>query len=88
MAALAKYVVTANVTIPAGTVTAGSAAQTYGTDSAAPGAGTWSIWPTTWQKGMILWLDSAGLLFAAIGGGNLRLAVDGQDNVGHAALGN
>ena len=39
-------------------------------------------------KGTPIMLDPAGSLYAAIGAGNLRAFVQGQDDVGHAALAN
>ena len=43
--------------------------------------------PITFFAGQPLWLDSAGPLYAVLAG-NLRAWIDGQDNVGHAALSN
>jgi len=47
------------------------------------------------QRVQVIWADSAGgsttaaqQLYNAIGAGNLRAWVDGQDNVGYAALSN
>lgn len=49
-------------------------------------------WPVAFKAGTPLWLDTAGVLYAALGGSaNLRAWIDGQDNVGHgrwAALSN
>ena len=42
----------------------------------------------TFIKGTVIELDPAGPLFAAIGAGNLRAYVQGQDDSGHAALSN
>jgi hypothetical protein len=51
--------------------------------------------PITYLPGMVVYADSAAgfatgaqLLYQAIGAGNLRAFVDGQDNVGHASLSN
>jgi hypothetical protein len=43
---------------------------------------------STLLPGTAIVLDPAGSLPAAIGGGNLRAFVDGQDDVGHVALSN
>ena len=42
----------------------------------------------TFLAGTTIMLDPAGALYAAIGAGNLRAYTQGQDDVGHAALGN
>ncbi len=90
--ALSRYVLTASVTVPAGTlstVTAGEpgtgAAAGFGSASTSAGYG---VFPQTWQKGTTIILDPAGALYAAIGAGNLRAYVQGQDDVSHAALSN
>jgi hypothetical protein len=50
--------------------------------------------PLVFQPGTVIYADSSAgstgpqLLYQAIGAGNLRAFVDGQDTVGHAALGN
>jgi hypothetical protein len=89
--ALGRYVVTTAVTVAAGTpatVVAGEpgtgGAAGYGS---APVTGV-TIWPVTYLPQTVMWLDSAGPLYAAIGAGNLRAFVDGQDTAGHAALAN
>lgn len=119
--ALARWVVTATVTLPpgaftaddiqgtAGTVTGTGAPANFGTGSYAQGASEYGAGhgtagggygtPTslaeglTFIKGQVIWADSsgsggAGALYTAIGAGNLRAYVDGQDTVGHAALSN
>jgi hypothetical protein len=58
-----------------------------------PNTGWSQLWPTTFRKGQVIWADSvagtaANLLYTAIGAGNLRPFVDGQDTVGHFFLGN
>ena len=87
--ALARFVITANVTVAAGAATAG----TYG--SASTAATAWSeLWPVTFIRNQVIYADSsagsapAQLLYQAIGAGNLRAYVPGQDDVGHAALAN
>jgi hypothetical protein len=44
----------------------------------------WSAgaFPVTFLAGTPLWLDSAGVLYATIGAGNLRAWIDGTDTVG------
>jgi hypothetical protein len=89
--ALNKYVLTATVTVPAGTaatVTAGEPATgaPAGPGNAATTGGP--LYPATYIKGTPIVLDPAGALYAAIGAGNLRAYVQGQDDVGHAALAN
>jgi hypothetical protein len=55
----------------------------------AQGAGEYGSAPgVIFIKGTVNEPDSAGKLFAAIGAGNLRAYVQGQDDVGHAALAN
>ena len=89
--ALNRYVLTATVTIPAGTPATVVAGEP-GTGGAAgfggaPTTGGYAF-PTLLLKGTPIILDPAGSLYAAIGASNLRAFVDGQDWVSHAALGN
>jgi len=87
--ALSRFVLTSTVTVAAGTVTGGS-------NGTATTAGTsWSEeWPVTFVKGQVIYADSAAgstgpqLLYQAIGAGNLRAYVQGQDDVGHYGLAN
>jgi hypothetical protein len=90
--ALNRYVLTATVTVPAGTLatlvagepgTGGAAG--FGNASTSAGYG---LFPQTFIKGTPIILDPASALYTAIGAGNLRAFVDGQDTVGHAALSN
>ena len=90
--ALNRYVVTATTTVPAGTAatpTAGEpatgGAAGFGNASVSSGAG---YFPQTFIAGTTIVLDPTGALYAAIGAGNLRAYVQGQDDVGHAALAN
>jgi len=90
--ALSRYVVTNTTTVPAGTpatVTAGEpgtgGAAGYGSASTSAGIG---YFPQTFIAGTPIVLDPAGQVYAAIGAGNLRAYVPGQDDVGHAALAN
>ena len=87
--ALARFVVTGNITIAPGAATGG----TYG--SASTAATAWSeLWGVNFQRGQVIICDSSAgstppqLLYQAIGAGNLRAFVDGQDTVGHAGLHN
>jgi hypothetical protein len=90
--ALNRYVLTATITVAAGTAATVVAGEP-GTGGAA-GFGNASIsagaedWPVTYIKGTTIILDPAGGLFTAIGSGNLRAYVQGQDDVGHAGLAN
>jgi hypothetical protein len=45
-------------------------------------------WPTTFTEATVNVLDPVGPLYAAIGTGDLRAYVQGQDDVCHAALSN
>jgi hypothetical protein len=91
--ALGRYVITASYTTAAGTpatATAGEpgtgGAAGYGTGDVSAG---YSLYPQTFLPGTALWLDSAGPLYAVLNGASvLRAFVDGQDDVGHAALSN
>ncbi|HEY2638436.1 MAG TPA: hypothetical protein VGI66_00945 [Streptosporangiaceae bacterium] len=98
--ALARFVLTAKVTLPADVVSAvvagepgtGGAAG-FGNTSGTDAASHWGVGGQTWEVGTVIWADSsgtggAGALYTAIGAGNLRAFVDGQDNVGHAAISN
>lgn len=83
---------TATVTVPAGTpaaVVAGEpgtgGAAGYGNASTSDGFG---LWPQTFIQGTAIVLDPAGALYTAIGAGNLRAYVQGQDDIGHAGLAN
>lgn len=89
--ALNRYVLTATVTVPAGTpatVTAGEPGTggSAGHGSASISAGA-VLWPQTFIAGTPIVLDSASPLYTALSS-NLRPYVQGQDDVGHAALGN
>jgi hypothetical protein len=91
--ALNRYVLTATVTVPAGTITTPIVAGEPGTGGAAGFGNTstsagFGLWPQTFLAGQAIILDPAGPLFAAIGAGNLRLFTQGTDDVGHQALAN
>jgi hypothetical protein len=88
--AVARFVITSNVTVPQGTFTSGGTPD--GTGSWAGPAGAWAEgFPVTFLRGQVIEIDTAttagAALQAAIGAGNLRAYTDG-DAVGHAALGN
>jgi hypothetical protein len=90
--ALSRYVLTGNVSIPAGTaatVTAGEpgtgGAAGFGSAETASGYGYFG---QSFIRGQVIVLDPAGALYSAIGAGNLRAYNQGQDDVGHAALAN
>lgn len=90
--ALSRYVLTATVPVPAGTpatVTAGEpgtgGAAGHGSASISAGIGYFA---QTFIAGQVVVLDPASALYTAIGAGNLRAYVQGQDDVGHAALSN
>lgn len=95
--ALSRFVVTQTVTIsPSGTVTAG----TYGSATVAPAnTDQWNpLYAATFLEGTAIYADSSAPSGAGTGAQQLyqalnavsalRAFVDGQDNVGHAALSN
>lgn len=93
--ALARFVVTANVTLAAGAFTLdATTAERRGTGSyAVPTAGNYG--PGAYlPKGSIVMADSSvgttgpQLLYVAIGAGNLRAFADGQDTVGREGISN
>lgn len=91
--AVGRYVITASVTVAAGTV-ATMVAGEPGTGGAA-GFGNTAIsagaedWPTSFVAGTVIVLDTGSALYTALNGaGALRPYVQGQDDVGHAALAN
>ena len=90
--ALSRYVLSATVTVPAGTPATPAAGEPatggaagYGNASISAGAG---YFPQTFLAGTAIILDPAGQVYAAIGAGNLRAYVQGQDDRGGAALSN
>lgn len=96
--ALSRFVLTATVVLPAGAYTSEIFATGGGpipnAGGNAQGAGTYgSNGGITIPAGTVIYADStgsggAGALYTAIGAGNLRAYVPGQDDVGHAALAN
>ena len=87
-----RYVLTATITVPAGTITTPVVAGEpgyrwrcgYGNTSTSAGAG---YFPQTFPAGTPIILDPAGALYTALSG-NLRPYVQGQDDRGGAALSN
>lgn len=83
--AINNYILTGQITVAAGTaatVVAGepgtAGASGYGSVSTTGGP----TWAQTYLKGQLIALDPAGALFAAIGGGNLRLVTPAQETGG------
>jgi hypothetical protein len=69
----------------------GASSQVAAISSPAPPGGQLGTIPQfTWFAGTPLWLDSAGLLYAALNaaGAGLRAWIDGTDVVGHASISN
>lgn len=88
--ALNRYVLTATVTVTAGTAAtpvagepATGAAAGFGSASTSGGP----LWPMAYIKGTPIILDPASALYSAIGAGNLRAWSD-SEAVGHAGLAN
>jgi hypothetical protein len=89
-----------SLTLPAGAFTenlyAAAGTAVNGTGSYAQGANTYGSVAAPgvmFTRGQVVWADSAGTggagaLYTAIGAGNLRAWVDGQDTQGHSALSN
>jgi len=102
--ALSRFVVTGKVTLTpdvAATVVAGEPGTGgpagFGNTSTTgtPTAGKFGLYPSIYNPGDVVYADSAAgtdsgakLLYQAIGAGNLRAYVQGQDDVGHSALAN
>lgn len=90
--AISRWVVTANLTLPPDVLAAisGGNGSAGGTDA----AGHYGITGATITEGTVLYADSSAgttgpqLLYQAIGAGNLRAYVQGQDDVGHAGISN
>jgi hypothetical protein len=89
--AVQRYVLTAAVTVPAGTAAAlapgepGTGAPA-GYGSAATTGGP--LWPVSYARGQVIMLDPAGPLYSQIGAGNLRAWADGQDSAGRPGISN
>ena len=100
--ALGRFVVTSTLTLSPDAVatlvagepgTGGAAGFGNSATLATARSGKW-LWGMTLLAGTVIYADSSAgsngpqLLYQAIGAGNLRAFVDGQDAVGHAALSN
>jgi hypothetical protein len=100
--AIQRYVLTATVTVPAGTAATVAAGEPGTGAPAGPGnaatvapgtSGKYGWLPQVLLPGQVIWADPAAgstgpqLLYAAIGPGNLRAYAD-TDAVGHAAPAN
>jgi hypothetical protein len=73
--ALQRYVLTATVTVPAGTAATATAGEPatggaagFGSASTASGP----LYPATYVRGQVIVLDPASALYTAIGAGNLH----------------
>jgi hypothetical protein len=92
--ALNRYVLTATITVPAGTITTPVVAGEPGTGGAAGYGNTgisagYAAFPQTFVAGTAIVLDSASPLYTYLNGqGVLRAYVQGQDDRGGAALAN
>jgi hypothetical protein len=90
--ALSRFVLTSTVVLPSDVLAA--VAGGFGSASGTDAAGHWGITGGTFVKGTVIYADSTvgttgpQNLYAAIGAANLRPYVQGQDDVGHAALAN
>jgi hypothetical protein len=89
--AISRFVLIATVTLPPCVMTA-IAGNQFGIAGSTEAAGHWGAAGATIPEGTIIYADSggtggAGLLYTAIGAGNLRAYAD-TDAVGHAALAN
>jgi hypothetical protein len=91
--ALARYIVTKATTVPQGTLSTAAAGEpgtggAAGFGNASTSAG-YGVFAQTFLPGTAIILDSASALYAALNGaGALRAWVQGQDDIGHAALAN
>jgi hypothetical protein len=89
--AVNRYVLTATVTVAAGTpstVVAGEpgtgGAAGFGNRSTTGGP----LWPTTFLQGQQIMLDPAGALYTQIGAGNLALLTEAQETGGQIGVSN
>ena len=86
---LSRFVLLNDVTVAAGTATGGA----WGSAST-PGSAWSELWPVKFVRGQIVMADSSAgttppqLLYQAIGAGNLRPAVAGQDDLGRDGISN
>ena len=85
--ALNRYVLTATVTVPAGTPAAD--ANGFGLETFSGPSGAWAAgFPQTFQAGQVIVLDPAGALYAAIGAGNLKPYTAAQETGGSLGVSN
>jgi hypothetical protein len=91
--AISRFVTTANVTLAADVLTAGTGG--WGNATGANAAGAYNTCgPQVIPANTVIIADSSAgstgpqLLYQAIGASNLRAYIPGQDDVGHAALAN
>jgi hypothetical protein len=82
--ALNRYVITANVSVPAGSPATAVAGEPGTGGVAGFGSAATALSAATFVKGTAILLDPAGPWYSAIGAGNLRAFVDGQDTRGAA----
>jgi hypothetical protein len=86
--ALNRYVLTATVSVPAGTITQDTVAGVgNGSAYAAPGVNLYGLEPITFIAGTVIVADPSGKLYAAIGARNLR-AYAGTDMTGRDGISN
>jgi hypothetical protein len=85
--ALNRYVLTANVSVAAGSPAAAVAGEPGTGDAAGFGSSATPLSVATFVAGTAIVLDPAGPWYAAIGAGNLRPFTDG-DTVGAAGISN
>ena len=86
--ALGRYVITANTMVPAGTSATPLSGEPGTGAQAGYGSSATPLSAATFVAGTAIMLDSACPWYAAIGAGNLRAYVPGQDDRGGATLSN
>ena len=86
--ALNRYVLTATVSVPAGTPAAPVAGEPGTGGAAGYGSSATPLSAAIFVADQAILLDPAGPWYAAIGAGNLRPFVDGTDTVGREGLAN
>jgi hypothetical protein len=88
--AVGRFVLTADVVVPAGTAATVVAGQpgtggASGFGSAATTGGP--LWPTSYARGQVIVLDTGSALYTALSA-SLRAWVDGQDSAGRPGISN
>ncbi len=89
--ALNKYVLIANVTVPAGSPSAPVAGEPQTGGAAGYGSASTTggpLYATTYLAGQVIVLDPAGPLYAAIGAPNLRSFTAAQETGGSLGVSN